>query len=494
MASLTLLAAPALHAAPASATRLGAPYYDARRQEVVLPYTGPLPIWTEGVLRQPDRVYFDIRARSLSTGTRHSSVASHPQLLAWTFASHGETRARLTLVLRKPTEVALRFDARQHLIRFDCSALPAPPLLPPPRVPQVSGLPLRPLPGQREVAPRSEPASLRRVSPVLPARLASPSPPRGDAVASPVLERQLQGVLEGLDTHKKPLPLPSEPGLAYLPGTPDERAPIPPVPLPAPSMAPFPAGPAPWSSPPTFDLHVASAGMLGAFEATVPGFTQAARSDSHGVSGARLFARWGAWEVPGESPAWWTGLLDAYAGGVAFVDPQIADGLQARQGWRLHAAGLRGARVAGLDLHAGLGLALKQDQFWRAVTPVQGGAVSQGTRVMVAPECLLLAAWPLSGGVGLYAEGALAPAWFVADAGAVMEPAPLTGSRLEGGLDWNFAGLRVAIGYRRWSLGGPGYAEASYGPVLTLGGWLAPSWFARERTAPGEPGPKQGTL
>lgn len=53
-------------------------------------------------------------------------------------------------------------------------------------------------------------------------------------------------------------------------------------------------------------------------------------------------------------------------------------------------------------------------------------------------------------------------------------PSSLASSRFELGLGGTWSGLRLAAGYRRWSLTGVGYGETFQGPVLTLGGWLDP--------------------
>jgi hypothetical protein len=158
---------------------------------------------------------------------------------------------------------------------------------------------------------------------------------------------------------------------------------------------------------------------------------------------------------------------------VTFSDPQIAEGLHARQSWRVHAAGLGVVRLGSVELQTGLGVAAKHDHSWRAVAPIQGGAISEGQRFWWAPEALLIAHIPLLGGAQLYAEGAYSPTMGVTDSGAVQEPQPTSAQRLEGGLAWNWRGLRAALGYRRWSIASLGYTEVTQGPVLTLGGWVS---------------------
>jgi hypothetical protein len=111
---------------------------------------------------------------------------------------------------------------------------------------------------------------------------------------------------------------------------------------------------------------------------------------------------------------------------------------------------------------------------WQAVVPVGGAPLNATSRTLLAPELALFARVPVVGGLELYGEGALAPVAFAFDGSSATEPVPTNGSRWEAGVGWTQGGLRVAAGYRRWVLGGMGYTEVLSGPVLTVGGWLAP--------------------
>lgn len=435
---------------PALAT-FNRPTYDARQQVLRIPFEGVPPPYTQGTAAQPYRVYFDFKAETRQPGLVAQRVTGHPVLRAWAMGQHRPGTLRVTLTLVDDAMVLVALDkARHHIV------------LAPMRRP--------------EPVVAAEPEPSETAPPVV----ASAAPVAVlDEEASSTTPANIQEVLDRLAVLNQPLALPSEPGLNYVPGLPEQAmtASPPPVPLPPAPTAAFPEAVAlqPLSTPAPgerYDLQVSSAVLAGSYAATLPGFDNEAHSEARSLFGARLHGRWGVPMGPGKLQAWWAHQLDVYGGSVMFSDPQIAEGLHARQNWRLHAAGLRAVRLAGVELLAGLGVAANQEHTWRAVAPVQGGAISEGQRLWWAPEALVLTHIPLLGGVQLYGEGAYSPTMWVADSGAILEPQPASAQRLEGGLAWNWKSLRVALGYRRWSVARMGYTESSQGPVFTLGGWV----------------------
>ncbi|MEB3329604.1 MAG: hypothetical protein VKQ33_10265 [Candidatus Sericytochromatia bacterium] len=436
-------------------------------QALQLRYHGGAPRWTQGTLTGPHRVYVDLDARCRVVGVLTEGVARHPALVGWAMAPREGTRTRITMLFRVPTAVSIRVDPGKRMLwlvpRPMTAAAPAsaPPAVPPP--PRVAQLRLRP--------------SSFGPAPDLPApRVSLPPSPTPTPVPTPDLE----AILDGLEALDGPSPLPSEPGSGVLPVPPASAEPGP-EPLPAASTAPFPTplALAPGSSQaPPFDLHLATAGMLGAYELDLPVDAMTARADSASVVGGRLNGRWAlgppaAAEVDGWLP-WWSLQLDAWASSLAYLDPRIANGLHARQAWRAHAAVLRGVRLSPLELQGGLGLLARHQLDWQAVVPVAGVPLLATSRTTLAPELALFARVPVVAGLELYGEGALAPVAWVLDGAGLAEPAPTSGSRWEAGVGWAWGGLRVAVGYRRWGLGGVGYTEVLSGPVVTVGGWLAP--------------------
>lgn len=275
-----------------------------------------------------------------------------------------------------------------------------------------------------------------------------------------------------------PAPLPSDLGLIYLPGSPEpsETPTItistPPLPLlPSATPAARPRG--------SVDHLVSTAGAYGYYEEVPVGQTVAAKASNQGILGARLQTRfWPANRdrlvADGWLP-WWGMGLDLYGANVAYGDPINPAGLHARQEWRGHLNFMRGVRLSPLELQGGLGLQARYEVSSAAGTP--GAAttnVASAWRSVVAPEILLVGRLPFAGALELYGEGAMAPvAWALVPAGAAA-PSSLASSRFEVGLGGTWSGLRLAAGYRRWSLTGVGYGETFQGPVLTLGGWLDP--------------------
>lgn len=446
------VASPVLAREAGSAATFGRPSYDARQQVLRIPFEGVPPAYTQGTARRPYRVYFDFQAEARRPGLVTERVEGHPVLRAWAMGQHRPRTTRVTLTLVDDALVLVALDkARRHIV------------LAPRR---------RPVPvlAQTPVPLVETPSATLSIPPVAAAV-------EGDGAASAATPGNIQEVLDRLAVLNRPLSMPVEPGVNYVPGSPDEAASPTPAPLPPAPNAVFPEAvalqPLPQPSPrERYDLQLSSAAMAGSYAATLPGFDNEARSDARGLFGARLHGRWGVPAEPGGLHAWWSHQLDVYAGSVTFSDPQIAEGLHARQSWRLHAAGLRSFRAAGVEMQAGFGIAAKQDHSWRAVAPLQGGAISEGHRFWWAPEAVVMTHIPLLGGVQLYGEGAYSPTLWVVDSGAVLEPQPTSAQRLEAGLAWNWKSLRVAVGYRRWSVASMGYTEATQGPVLTLGGWV----------------------
>lgn len=477
VAALTLAAATA-PAAPAPTT-LEPPRYDAGSRALRLRYHGPAPRWTQGTLTGPHRVFLDFDARCGVASILTEGVRRHPTLIGWAMAPREGTHTRITLLFRAGTGVQVRVDEAARLVW----------LLPQPATPARVGPSEEPVP----TFPTSAPVR-RAAAPSPPTSLPpsfGPAPhlalPHIGTTPSATPSVDINDVLAGLEALNRPLPVPSE-GTTYLPGSPDAPETPGPTLLSAPSTAPFPAPPvvlSPSTSPqgPGHDLHAATAGMLGAFEELGEG--SSARAESASILGLRLHGRWA---TGGRLPAgadgwlpWWSTQLDAYAGSLAYLDPAIANGLHARQTWRAHLSLLRGVRLSPLELQGGVGLLARHQLDWRAVVPVAGTSIGAGSRTLLAPELIVLGRLPLTLGFELYGEGALAPVVYVLDGAVTKDAAPTTGSRLEGGLGWRWEGLRVALGYRRWSLGGLGFSETVSGPVVTLGGWLNP-------TSPREPG------
>jgi hypothetical protein len=442
-----------------------------------LRYHGGAPRWTQGTLTGPHRVYVDLDARCRVVGVLTEDVARHPALVGWAMAPREGTHTRVTMVFRAPTAVSVRVDPAQRVVW----------LVPQVAAPAASPVPSSPVPSPPRVAQlRLRPSSFGP-APELPAPRFSPTP---SPLPSPPPTPDLQAILAGLEALDRPLPLPSEPGSGVLPvPTASTEASPAPQPLPAPPTAPFPtpvvlpAGPK--AAP--FDLHLASAGMLGTYELGLSADNMAARADSASVVGGRLNGRW-ALGPPAAAAAdgwmpWWSLQLDAWASSLTYLDPRIANGLHARQAWRAHAAVLRGVKLSPLELQGGLGFMARHQLDWQAILPVSGVALSATSRTTLAPELALFARVPVVAGLELYGEGTLAPVAWVLDGGTT-EPAPTSGTRWEAGVGWTLGGLRVAAGYRRWGLGGVGYTEVLSGPVVTVGGWLAPG-------NPRDPGPEE---
>ncbi|MEB3283847.1 MAG: hypothetical protein VKN33_00990 [Candidatus Sericytochromatia bacterium] len=446
-----------------AAISFGKPYYDAGQQVLRIPLEGPLPSYAQGIAKQPYRVYFDFQADARQPTLVAERVMGHPLLRAWAMAQHRPGTTRVSLTVEEDSLVLVAFDKALHHI-----------VLAPMKRKALTGLPT-PSPSLPPAAPRATPSP--------PLIEASPPPvPEEPPVASAAADSDIQEVLDRLAVLNRPLSLSAEQGLNYVPGLPpaDESATPAPQPLPpAPTQA-FPETPQLQSleAPPAaqnYALQMSSAVMMGEYAASLPDFDGEARSEMSQLFGARFHGRWfpgGQDDSVENLSAWWAHQMDVYAGNMTFSDPQIAHGLHARQGWRLHLGGLRSVRLGVVEFQAGAGVAMKQERSWRAVAPVQGEAISDGTRFWWAPEALLMSHIPLLGGVHIYGEAAYSPTVTVLDSGAVTEPKPTSGQRLEGGLAWHVSKLRVALGYRRWSMASMGYTEASQGPVLTIGGWL----------------------
>ncbi|MEB3222343.1 MAG: hypothetical protein VKS61_09730 [Candidatus Sericytochromatia bacterium] len=448
------------------------PRWHVAEQGLQLRYHGGPPRWTQGTLTGPHRVYVDLDARCRVVGVLTESVLRHPALAGWAMAPREGSHTRITMLFRAPTAVSVRVDPAERVLWLvpqapGVAASSPPPVGPPVSTaapPRVAQMRLRPSgfgPAPQLPSPRVD------VAPS-PLPTASPAP-------------DLQAILAGLEALDRPSPQPSEPGAGVLP-VPGAAAEPTPVPLPAPPTAPFPspvvlAPPLAPATPP-FDMHLATAGMVGPYEVAFPADNMTARTDSAHVVGGRLNGRWA---LGPPAPAgtdgwlpWWSLQLDAWASSLAYLDPRIANGLHARQAWRLQAAALRGVRLSPLELQGGLGLMARHQLDWQAVVPVGGAPLSATSRTLLAPELALFARVPVVGGLELYGEGALAPVAFALDGSSATEPVPTNGSRWEAGVGWTHGGLRVAAGYRRWMLGGMGYTEVLSGPVLTVGGWLAP--------------------
>lgn len=109
--------APAAGAAPAASTVsiLSPAYYDARYKVIVVPYTGPVPTYTQGSVENPPRIFFDFQAR-FRGGVPAGTVTGHPNLLRWVMAPRGAGVTRLTLTFKEGTRVRVLHNARRHLL------------------------------------------------------------------------------------------------------------------------------------------------------------------------------------------------------------------------------------------------------------------------------------------------------------------------------------------------------------------------------------------
>jgi hypothetical protein len=123
VAALTVAATPApsprpsAKAAPAAAatvTTLSPAYYDARYKVIVVPYSGPVPTYTQGSVENPPRVFLDFQAR-FKGGYPSGTAEGHPNLQKWAMAGRGAS-TRLTLTFKASTKVRVLHNAKRHLL------------------------------------------------------------------------------------------------------------------------------------------------------------------------------------------------------------------------------------------------------------------------------------------------------------------------------------------------------------------------------------------
>jgi hypothetical protein len=123
VAALTAAATPApsprpsAKAAPSAAaavTTLSPAYYDARYKVIVVPYSGPVPTYTQGSVGNPPRVFLDFQAR-FKGGFPSGKAEGHPNLEKWAMAGRGGS-TRLTLTFKAPTKVRVLHNAKRHLL------------------------------------------------------------------------------------------------------------------------------------------------------------------------------------------------------------------------------------------------------------------------------------------------------------------------------------------------------------------------------------------
>ncbi|MEB3220949.1 MAG: hypothetical protein VKS61_02625 [Candidatus Sericytochromatia bacterium] len=102
-------------AVQAAATRVAPATWDARRGEIVIPYTGKFPLYRV-VSDEPRHVVIEFAAAPSMMGVFSADAPTHPVLRDWVLRHEGVDRVRLSLTLLEAGRVTMLNDAARRVI------------------------------------------------------------------------------------------------------------------------------------------------------------------------------------------------------------------------------------------------------------------------------------------------------------------------------------------------------------------------------------------